>query len=193
MKITDFGVAKSALSDLKTFCGTPSYIAPEVLKRRHTVMHRGKYGKSADMWSLGVILYILISGTPPYNIDGAAGMDVVLQSSMKIYFPDKHWSGISAEAKDLISKLLSKDPRSRISVREAMEHPWILMDDGDTHRHPLEDPKLIAVTKKRLFSPLNGPTPVTTAASPPRKTQAKKRRKVSSSRCLGLLGSNEDI
>lgn len=180
LKITDFGVAKSALADLKTFCGTPSYIAPEVLKRRHTVFGKGQYGKSADMWSLGVILYILISGTPPYDIDGAAGMDVVLQSSLKIQFPEKHWSGISAEAKDLVSRMLSKDPRSRLSVQEAMAHPWILMEDGDTHRHPLEDPKLIAITKKRLFSSLNlSPTLVSTSASTSKQAQPRKRRKVS--------------
>ena len=71
VKITDFGVAKSASSELKTFCGTPLYFAPEVLKRRHTVHGQGRYGKAADVWSLGVILYILLSGTPPYNIDGA--------------------------------------------------------------------------------------------------------------------------
>lgn len=124
-----------------------------------------------------MILYILLSGTPPYNIDGAAGMDVVLQSNVQIQFPDQHWSNISAEAKDLVKKLLLKDPRKRIAVQQAMDHPWILMEDGDTHCHPLEDPKLIAVTKKRLFSPMpNGPTPVTSAASPHRKPKAKKRK-----------------
>ena len=162
VKITDFGVAKSASGGLKTLVGTPGYLAPEILKRRHTVLGQGRYGKSADLWSLGVILYILLSGTPPFDVDGVQDMDVILQTGNKVQFPAKLWKDISPEAIDLVKHLLVMDPLKRISIREACEHPWVLMEDGDTHRHPLEDPKLLSKTKKRLFS---GASPVPTPAS----------------------------
>jgi len=180
LKITDFGVAKSANEGLKTFCGTPLYFAPEVLKRRHTVHGQGRYGKAADVWSLGVILYIILSGTPPYDIDGASGMDVILKSSVKIPFHPEQWDSVSPAAIDLIRKMLVKDPRKRITIREACEHPWILAKDDDTHQHPLEDPKLISVTRKRLFvggSPM--PSSMTMEDSPVQSPARKRRRKVS--------------
>ena len=69
IKITDFGLAKRTNQEgLKTFCGTPQYFAPEVLKRRGTVTGSGRYGMSADMWSLGVVLYILLSGQVAYYL-----------------------------------------------------------------------------------------------------------------------------
>lgn len=64
-QITDFGLAKRISEEgLKTFCGTPQYFAPEVLKRRTTVHGRGRYGKAADMWSVGVVLYVLYVDYP---------------------------------------------------------------------------------------------------------------------------------
>ncbi len=70
IKLTDFGLAKKADQEgLKTFCGTPQYFAPEVLKRKSTVAGAGRYGPAADMWSLGVVLYILLSGTFPFDED----------------------------------------------------------------------------------------------------------------------------
>ena len=72
IKITDFGLAKLAGDDgLRTYCGTPQYFAPEVLQRRNTVAGVGRYGKAADMWSIGVIVYILLSGIPPFRRRGA--------------------------------------------------------------------------------------------------------------------------
>ena len=138
VKLTDFGLAKSVTEDgLKTFCGTPQYFAPEVLRRRHTIAGRGRYGKQADMWSLGVILYILLSGSPPFDL--SKGFDVVADA--KVTFPPSEWGEISASAVDLVKRCLLADPSQRISVREACNHAWLLVDDGDTHTHPLEDPK----------------------------------------------------
>ena len=137
VKLTDFGLAKNVTEDgLKTFCGTPQYFAPEVLRRRHTIAGRGRYGKEADCWSLGVILYILLSGTPPF--DATLGLDCVVDA--KIGFPKDKWHGISDQAKDLVQKLLMADPTRRISVKDACKHAWIMVDDGDTHTYPLDDP-----------------------------------------------------
>ena len=145
VKLTDFGLAKSMTEDgLKTFCGTPQYFAPEVLRRQNTVAGRGRYGKEADMWSLGVILYILISGAPPF--DASANMDAV--AAQKISFHASVWTRISDTAKDLISKLLTTDPNKRISVVDACSHEWIMTPDGDTHAHPLEDPVVLEAAGK---------------------------------------------
>lgn len=133
VKLTDFGLAKMVNDDgCKTFCGTPQYFAPEVLLRQHTVTGRGRYGKPADMWSLGVILYVLLSGTPPF------------EDMQSLNFPEEYWSDVSAGAKDLVRRLLQPDPSHRYTVQQSCEHEWILMVDGDTHVHPLQDPILVA-------------------------------------------------
>jgi serine/threonine protein kinase len=149
VKLTDFGLAKAADEGLKTFCGTPQYFAPEVLRRRHTVAGRGRYGKQADMWSLGVILYVLLSGTPPFSADEM----LVSEVSTNITFPAEHWEGISEEAKDLILRLLVTDPRQRLAVTAACEHAWILQPDGDSHVHPLDDPQIQRVQQRLFASP----------------------------------------
>jgi len=138
IKLTDFGLAKSITEDgLKTFCGTPQYFAPEVLSRRTSVDGTGRYGKEADVWSLGVILYILISGAPPFD----ATMDVSVPT--KLSFSDPVWKVTSHSAIHLIRKMLTKDPKKRIDVFQACSHEWIMTPDGDTHVHPLDDPVVL--------------------------------------------------
>lgn len=104
----------------------------EVLRRRHTVKGVGRYGKQADMWSLGVILYVLLTGTPPFDA-ADAGLPTTID------FPEH----VSADARDLVVQLLQQDPRQRVTVVQACEHAWILQEDGDTHVHPLNDPHLV--------------------------------------------------
>lgn len=137
VKLADFGLAKIMKADgLKTFCGTPAYFAPEVLQRRHTLAGEGRYGKPADMWSLGVILYILLTGKPPFDPD--------VEESSKPFevdftLDDHIWSKMPT-AKDIVQNMLCLDPQRRFTVRQACDHSWINVDDGDTHRHPLDDP-----------------------------------------------------
>ena len=148
VKLTDFGLAKACAHDaaLKTFCGTPQYFAPEVWDRRNTVTGQGRYGKPADMWSLGVILYILLAGRPPWEPeqDDCSALD----------FSDPLWASVSPLVKELIQGLLQPNPKQRWTVAQACDHAWILMDDGDTHVHPLKDPAVLSTTstRRKLFS-----------------------------------------
>ena len=122
VKITDFGLAKKANQEgLKTFCGTPQYFAPEVLKRRNTVFGAGRYGSAADMWSVGVTLYILLSGTYPFN-----EMNLYSQLAQAEYsFRGPEWKGVSEDARNLVSKLMELRPEKRLSAEAALMHPWI--------------------------------------------------------------------
>jgi serine/threonine protein kinase len=150
VKLADFGLAKIVKGDgLKTFCGTPQYFAPEVLQRRNTVTGQGRYGKPADMWSLGVILYILLTGKPPFGMVDFMEVGEDDDPYAQLKFDNEELWNTMPKAKNLVQQLLRLDPKRRLSVRQACDHPWINTDDGDTHVHPLDDP---AVTgRKRLF------------------------------------------
>lgn len=117
IKITDFGLAKECednnLSD--TICGSPIYMAPEIIQ--HT-----KYNSKADIWSLGIIFYELLTGKTPYNIKNYDELvDYIKHNDIKI--PKK--LNISKDAKNLLSKLLIKSSKKRIKWKDIFVHPWI--------------------------------------------------------------------
>jgi len=96
--------------------GTPYYIAPEVLNE--------SYDEKCDIWSCGVILYILLCGYPPFN--GETDSDIMAAVRKGQYdFPVEEWSGISKEAKDLVSNMLKFDPKKRLSAKACLSHTWI--------------------------------------------------------------------
>jgi calcium-dependent protein kinase len=118
IKIIDFGTSnyfdKNTKLTLKV--GTPYYIAPEVLKK--------DYNNKCDIWSCGVIMYVLLSGSPPFDgPDDQAIMDKV--KTGKFSFNGKEWSAISPEAKNLIKLMLTYDPKERIAAEETLRNPWI--------------------------------------------------------------------
>jgi calcium-dependent protein kinase len=118
IKIIDFGLSAitSETEALHDPQGTPYYLAPEVLM--------GSYNQKADCWSLGVILYMLFSGTPPFN--GSTNEEILLSVyNASLNFRKKAFRAVSPAAKDLISRLLMKDPEYRISAEEAFNHVWI--------------------------------------------------------------------
>jgi tRNA A-37 threonylcarbamoyl transferase component Bud32 len=124
VKLVDFGVAAEESGGRKTFCGSMSYVAPEILLRRGSIMRRGTYGKSVDMWSFGVIVYIILCGRPPFDEDEDANamhmhIDQVLQ------FPGVEWNEISKEAKDFVRKCLEMNESKRITARDAVCHEWL--------------------------------------------------------------------
>jgi calcium/calmodulin-dependent protein kinase I len=121
IKIADFGFAErtDGFISLKTQCGTPGYVAPEILLGL-------PYGKSVDMWAIGVIIYVLLGGYPPFeHTDNQAVIDADFG-----FHPDQ-WDDITDDAKDLIKKLLRKDPLERWSAEEALKHPWMTHDEAD--------------------------------------------------------------
>ncbi|KAK3526302.1 hypothetical protein QTP70_022690 [Hemibagrus guttatus] len=122
--ISDFGLSKmeGAANDImSTACGTPGYVAPEVLAQK-------PYSKAVDCWSIGVISYILLCGYPPfYDENDSKLFEQILKAEYE--FDSPYWDDISDSAKDFISNLMQKDPEKRFTCDEALRHPWIA---GDT-------------------------------------------------------------
>ena len=109
---------------MKTACGTPGYVAPEVIK------NRGYAGGSCDMWSAGVILYILLCGFPPFYEDELPALfDQILKG--RYDFPSPWWDNISPDAKDLVRKMLTVDAKKRITAKEVLSHKWIVGKGSD--------------------------------------------------------------
>jgi len=120
IKLIDFGLAGNcSASPLKTPCGTPNYVAPEILKKM-------PYGVQVDMWSAGVILYIVLCGFPPfYDENDDMGRLYKQIKSASYDMPSPYWDNISDSAKDLIRKLLVVDPEKRYTANKALQHPWL--------------------------------------------------------------------
>ncbi|KAG5179824.1 kinase-like domain-containing protein [Tribonema minus] len=124
IKLADFGFAKALNGSMVTTqCGTPAYVAPEILRHR-------PYGTSVDMWSIGVIIYILLGGYPPFHDENQTRLFRKIRAG-KFEFHNEYWGSISSDAKDLISRLLTVDQHSRLTAREAVSHPWLLTSDTD--------------------------------------------------------------
>ncbi len=110
---------------MTTTCGTPGYVAPEIL------VQKVAYGCEVDLWSLGVILYILICGFPPfYDENNTALYDQIKRGDYT--FPSPYWDNVSKLAIDIVKKLLTVDPKARLTVQQALEHPWIIGRDEHT-------------------------------------------------------------
>nr|CEL69049.1 TPA: Calcium-dependent protein kinase 3 [Neospora caninum Liverpool] len=118
LKVIDWGFAARCGKSHKfsSVVGTPYYVAPEVLF--------GKYGSECDMWSAGVILYILLCGYPPFH--GKDNQEILKKVQVGEYsFDPRHWRRVSDHAKDLVKRCLTYVPGKRISAAEALKHPWI--------------------------------------------------------------------
>uniref|UniRef100_A0A1B6E198 phosphorylase kinase n=1 Tax=Clastoptera arizonana TaxID=38151 RepID=A0A1B6E198_9HEMI len=133
VKLTDFGFARMLKPNdsLHELCGTPGYLAPEVLKSNMFENAPG-YSHAVDMWACGVIMYTLLVGCPPF---WHRKQMVMLRNIMdgKFSFTSPEWSDITEEPKDLIKKLLVVDPAKRFTVKEALAHPFfnIMLWDQD--------------------------------------------------------------
>jgi calcium/calmodulin-dependent protein kinase I len=117
IKIADFGFARPVAAGLNTACGTPGYVAPEIINGR-------PYGKSVDIWSLGVIIYILLCGYPPfYNTNQTQLFKAIREG--RFAFDSPYWDPISENAKDLIKKCLTVDVHKRLDIDGIIHHPWL--------------------------------------------------------------------
>ena len=123
IKIADFGFAKKVLTpnSLTTQCGTPGYVAPEILEGV-------AYDTKSDMWSLGVIVYILLGGYPPFIEQNQRELFRKIRKG-QYEFHDEYWGSVSADAKDMISSLLTVQPSKRLSADDALKHKWMTADD----------------------------------------------------------------
>lgn len=118
VKVSDFSFAKRVHTpkSLLTRCGTPTYVAPEILKNH-------PHDEMADMWSVGVIIFVILVGYPPFIEEDQR----VLFRKIRLgdyCFLEEDWSGISKEAKNLITKLLIVDPDQRWTASQALGHKW---------------------------------------------------------------------
>jgi serine/threonine protein kinase len=102
------------------------------------------YGKEIDLWSLGVMMYICLCGYPPFSADNKVPVHEIRNGNFT--FVKSDWEGISVEACDLIRRLLTVDPARRITVNEAMWHPWIIMElPGEDDIDPAVTAKIRAI------------------------------------------------
>jgi len=121
--ITDFGLSAIIPEGGCVYdaVGTPSYISPEIL----IVIDTGDgYTTEVDLWGVGVICYILLCGFPPFYGDDEDEIYDQIEGG-DYDFPSPHWDPISDEAKDFIAHLLNIDGKARLTVKQALEHPWI--------------------------------------------------------------------
>ncbi|XP_044897409.1 MAP kinase-activated protein kinase 5 isoform X2 [Felis catus] len=140
VKLCDFGFAKIDQGDLMTPQFTPYYVAPQVLEaqRRHQKEKSGiiptsptpyTYNKSCDLWSLGVIIYVMLCGYPPFyskHHSRTIPKDMrrkIMTGSFE--FPEEEWSQISEMAKDVVRKLLKVKPEERLTIEGVLDHPWL--------------------------------------------------------------------
>ncbi|KAG4916546.1 hypothetical protein JHK87_054103 [Glycine soja] len=146
LKAIDFGLSVFFKPGdiFKDVVGSPYYIAPEVL-RRH-------YGPEVDVWSAGVIIYILLCGTPPFWGESEQEIfEEVLHGDLD--FSSDPWLNISESAKDLVRKMLVRDPRKRMTAHEVLRHPWIQVD-GVAPDKPLDSAVLSRLKQYSVMSKL---------------------------------------
>ncbi|KAI9704391.1 MAG: hypothetical protein M1836_007254 [Candelina mexicana] len=133
VKVADFGLAKiiGEESFTTTLCGTPSYVAPEILENTK----QRKYTRAVDVWSLGVVLYICLCGFPPFSDELYTPENpYTLSQQIKLGrfdYPSPYWDSVGDQALDLIDKMLTVNVDDRLTIDECLEHPWITLKGPD--------------------------------------------------------------
>uniref|UniRef100_A0AAV2KPZ2 non-specific serine/threonine protein kinase n=1 Tax=Knipowitschia caucasica TaxID=637954 RepID=A0AAV2KPZ2_KNICA len=131
LKLGDFGLATVVEGPLYTVCGTPTYVAPEIIGETG-------YGLKVDIWAAGIITYILLCGFPPFRSENNVQeelFDQILRG--KLEFPSPDWDAISLSAKMLISQMLQVNVDARFTAEEVLSHPWVTDE-------PLGDPNNVS-------------------------------------------------
>ncbi|XP_052423426.1 serine/threonine-protein kinase DCLK1 isoform X1 [Carassius gibelio] len=147
LKLGDFGLATVVDGPLYTVCGTPTYVAPEIIAETG-------YGLKVDIWAAGVITYILLCGFPPFRgstDDQEALFDQILLGQLE--FPLPYWDNVSDSAKELIVSMLQVEVDQRYTALQVLEHPWVTNDGVSENEHQLS----VAGKIKKHFN--TGPKP----------------------------------
>uniref|UniRef100_A0A2K6S1H5 phosphorylase kinase n=1 Tax=Saimiri boliviensis boliviensis TaxID=39432 RepID=A0A2K6S1H5_SAIBB len=148
IKLTDFGFSCQLEPGerLREVCGTPSYLAPEIIECSMNDDHPG-YGKEVDMWSTGVIMYTLLAGSPPFWHRKQMLMLRMIMSG-NYQFGSPEWDDYSDTVKDLVSRFLVVQPQSRCTAEEALAHPFFQQYVAEEVRHfsPRGKFKVLALT-----------------------------------------------
>jgi serine/threonine protein kinase len=119
--LADFGFAKYIPDEgLKTRCGTPAFVAPEIVQGL-------SYNQQVDMWSAGCLIYMLVSGYPPFHDTNHRGLFRKIRAA-DFAFHKKYWDSVSVDAKQLLSGLLTVDPKARLTSDQALETSWLEVD-----------------------------------------------------------------
>eukprot|EP00826_Nyctotherus_ovalis_P049920 TRINITY_DN6069_c0_g5_i3.p1 TRINITY_DN6069_c0_g5~~TRINITY_DN6069_c0_g5_i3.p1 ORF type:complete len:228 (+),score=77.97 TRINITY_DN6069_c0_g5_i3:32-685(+) len=128
VKIIDFGLAKFVGPKERCVeaCGTLHYAAPELLGGL-------SYNKSADIWSLGVVAYLLLSGTFPFHHANDSKLTKMIVRDC-VRYPSFCWRNVSAEGLDFVRRVLVKEPSRRMSLTEVLKHPWLMKDKEELRR-----------------------------------------------------------
>ncbi|XP_040001138.1 serine/threonine-protein kinase DCLK2 isoform X3 [Xiphias gladius] len=122
LKLGDFGLATVVEGPLYTVCGTPTYVAPEIIAE-------SGYGLKVDVWAAGVITYILLCGFPPFRSESNLQEDLFDQILLgRLDFPSPYWDNITDSAKELIGKMLQVNVEARYTAQDVLSHPWVTDD-----------------------------------------------------------------
>lgn len=142
IKIADFGFAKriSELLPKETACGTPGYVAPEILRG-------DRYGAEVDIWSMGVICYVLLAGYPPFYDEDQKRLFKKIKEG-RYHFHEDYWSNTSPEAINLIQMMLCVDQSKRWTAAQLLQHPWITLGDDKLANKDLSS----SITVMRKFN-----------------------------------------
>ncbi|KAG9402870.1 hypothetical protein AC1031_006413 [Aphanomyces cochlioides] len=134
VKLADFGLAVEHHNgnSMVTRCGSPMYLAPEILDIG------APYGKECDIWSIGVIVFMLLSGCPPFYDDNIAGLYSKIKAGQYEFDP-YYWKHVSNEAKDFISRMLVVNPAERATAAELLQHEWIREPPNEKHNMTLTE------------------------------------------------------
>uniref|UniRef100_A0A8C9TCW2 Serine/threonine-protein kinase DCLK2 n=1 Tax=Scleropages formosus TaxID=113540 RepID=A0A8C9TCW2_SCLFO len=154
LKLGDFGLATVVDGPLYTVCGTPTYVAPEIIAE-------SGYGLKVDIWAAGVITYILLCGFPPFR--GSEDQEVLFDQILmgQLDFPLPYWDNVSDSAKEVITCMLQVDVDQRYTALQVLEHPWVNEGGLPENEHQLS----VAGKIKKHFNTGSSPDGTTAGGS----------------------------